>query len=112
MNKMTKACDFPDAVRKRIVERDGGCIFCKMGYDIRKECGYGQQIMHYIPRSHGGKGVEKNGAVGCLYHHGNLDNSPKRAEMKALFAKYMRLQYDDWNEDELIYSKWEDMKNE
>lgn len=110
MSKMQKACEFPADVRERIKERDGGCIFCRMGYDVTKDCGYGLQIMHYISRSHGGKGVEQNGALGCLYHHNRLDNSPQRAEMMELYRKYLMVQYDNWSEVELTYTKWEGMK--
>ncbi len=111
-SRRKNACEFPEDVRKRIIDRDGGCIYCQMGYDVNGQCGYGLQIMHYIPRSQGGRGVERNGAVGCLYHHGNLDNSPKRQEMMALYRRYLMIQYDDWNENELVYDKWEGMKHE
>lgn len=104
--KMKKACEFTAEARALIKNRDRGCIFCQMGYDITPDCGYGLQIMHYIPRSHGGRGTERNGALGCLYHHDRLDNSDKRPEMIALFRKYLEEHYPDWNEKECIYTKW------
>lgn len=104
MSRRSKACEFSAGERKKIKARDEGqCIFCKMfGYS-----GYeATQIMHYIPRSHGGLGVEKNGALGCVVHHQMLDNSDKRKVMQDLFKSYLYGCYDDWTEKDLIYSKW------
>lgn len=65
-------------------------------------------IMHYIPRSKNGLGIEQNGAIGCQYHHEMLDNgaSGRRQEMLVIFKNYLKAHYDNWNEDDLIYSKW------
>ena len=63
------------------------------------------ETMHYIPRSQGGLGIARNGAIGCKYHHMMLDNSEHRAEMKEIFRGYLQGMYRDWNEDELVYHK-------
>lgn len=65
-------------------------------------------IMHYIPRSAGGLGIEENGALGCLTHHDMMDNGfqGRRKEMLALYKEYMQGIYPDWNEDNLVYKKW------
>ena len=65
-------------------------------------------IMHYIPRSKGGLGIEQNGALGCQYHHTMLDNGyqGRRAEMLEMFKGYLQNHYDNWNEEELYYRKW------
>ena len=55
-----------------------------------------------------GLGIPKNGAVGCQYHHEMLDNgnTGRRGEMLEIFREYLMQQYPDWNEQELVYSKW------
>lgn len=65
-------------------------------------------VMHYIPRSKNGLGIAQNGAVGCQYHHEMLDNGNmgRREEMLEMFKEYLQEHYPDWNEDELVYSKW------
>ena len=109
MSKRSKACEFPRDVRERIEERDGGCIFCKMGYKPDPEDGpkfYG--IMHLVGRAQGGLGVEENGAVGCQWHHNLLDNGNggERQYMRSLFIDYLKMYYEDWNIDDLYYKKW------
>lgn len=110
-SKQTRAKEFSPKVRKRIKERDQICIFCKMGYHTEKVTAFSQQmasIMHYIPRSAGGLGIEENGALGCLTHHDMMDNGfqGRRKEMLALYKEYMQGIYPDWNEDDLVYKKW------
>lgn len=65
-------------------------------------------VMHYIPRSRGGLGIEENGALGCHYHHTMLDNgnTGRREEMLGLFKEYLMQQYEDWKEEDLVYDKW------
>lgn len=103
---------FDRKTREQIWERDGGeCIFCRLGYHM--ECTdpvlYGiKDIMHYIPKSKGGLGIPQNGAVGCRYHHGLLDNGSKglRGEMLELFREYLESRCPDWDADVLVYKKW------
>lgn len=94
-----------------ITERDRGCIFCRMGFHMKNQDQVLYQlmdIMHYINKSQGGLGVPENGAVGCRYHHGLLDNGNKglREEMKEIFRSYLMQQYPDWKKEKLIYDKW------
>lgn len=100
MSKVSRACEFSLAVRKRIKERDKGCIFCQMfGYS-----GYpATQIMHYVPRSHQGLGIEENGALGCVYHHQELDNGVNSEPYKRVFREYLQAHYPRWNETTLMY---------
>lgn len=105
--------EFTPKTRREIFERDRGqCIFCAHEYHMEDTTWYGRQllsIMHYIPRSHNGLGIAKNGALGCQCHHEMLDNGNRgrRAEMLEIFRGYLRRQYPGtWNEEELIYSKW------
>ncbi len=104
MSKVSKMCEFSKAVRERIKERDGGCIFCQMfGYS-----GYpATQIMHYVPRSHLGLGIEENGAWGCVVHHQELDNGVNSEPMRRMFREYLESKYDNWDEIPKMYSKWE-----
>ena len=112
MKKQTKACEFTDKQRKLIKARDNNqCIFCSMNYHTEEAHWMDlsmKSIMHYIPRSKGGLGIEQNGAVGCQWHHHMLDNgsSGRRSEMLELFRDYLIKHYPDWNERKLIYSKW------
>ena len=110
-NKRTRACEFSKKAREEIYSRDRGCIFCKMGYMMDGAFPGDLTIfetMHFIARSQGGLGIAKNGAVGCKYHHTMLDNGNKgnRDEMQLLFKDYLKSNYRDWNEKELVYSKW------
>ena len=114
-HKKTRATEFSDKVRKIIKERDGGCIFCEMGYHMEKAIGIDTKvfsIMHYIPRGQNGLGIEENGAVGCQYHHDMLDNGNegRREEMLGMFREYLMQMYDGWNEEDLKYDKWDFLK--
>lgn len=100
--RMSKACEFSPEARKEIIERDGGCIFCKI--DPKERTGF--QIMHYIPRSRGGLGIPQNGAVGCLIHHQMLDNGADGKFMRQYFKTYLEAIYGHLDEDDLIYKKW------
>ena len=76
-SKQARAKEFSPKVREVIKRRDGGCIFCRMNYQMEKINWFDSQlmsIMHYISRSKGGLGIEQNGALGCQYHHSMLDN--------------------------------------
>ena len=110
MSKRSKACEFSKVARAAIKRRDGGCIFCQMGYHMPPEDNFEKSIfgiMHYIPRSAGGLGIEQNGAIGCQYHHSMLDNGKEglRPEMLGLFSEYLKQHYPGWNEDALHYVK-------
>ena len=82
--KKNQKYQFNKKIREEIWERDeGACIFCRMGYHM--ECKDGmlyeiKDIMHYVPKSRGGLGIPRNGAVGCRYHHGLLDNGNRGAK--------------------------------
>ena len=112
-SRRSKACDFTEKVKKQIRERDGGCIFCQLGYMLPPEDEFmmethNLQTMHFIPRSQGGLGIPENGAVGCWWHHnmmdnGNLDN---REDMLLIFETWLKKHYENWNKDDLKYNKW------
>ena len=107
-----KSHEFNQKQRKAIAERDNNqCIFCNMHYHMAKATWNDLQIdgiMHYIPRSRNGLGIEQNGAIGCKWHHRMFDNgsSGRRDEMQVLFQRYLQSHYKDWDESKLIYYKW------
>lgn len=110
MNKRTSALQFGRKTAQKIVERDQDCIFCQMGYCV-KQCGLDtsiKDIMHIVPKSQGGLGIEQNGVLGCRYHHGLLDNGNKglREEMMDIIEQYMRQQYPGWTREGLVYDKY------
>lgn len=81
MNKRTKALQFDVKTRKRILDRDHGCIFCQIGFYMHSSSDFQYKqldIMHIVNRSQGGLGIEQNGVTGCRYHHQLLDNGAKR----------------------------------
>lgn len=108
-SKRTRATEFGKCARANIKARDGGCIFCKMKYKMPPEGTYGLdqfQIMHYVPRSQGGRGIQENGAVGCIYHHNLLDNGKNtRKEMLQMFEEYLKSKYPFWDKKNLFYRK-------
>lgn len=112
-HKYTRKLQFDTKTKKKIHTRDHGeCIFCVKGYHM--ECTSGmlleiKDIMHFIPRSRMGLGIEQNGAVGCRYHHNLLDNGNKglRQEMLGMFETYLKSHYPDWDKDKLVYRKYD-----
>ena len=111
MNKRTKALQFDAKTRKRILDRDHGCIFCQIGLYMHSSSDFQYKqldIMHIVNRSQGGLGIEQNGVTGCRYHHQLLDNGAKglRPDMLAYIEKYMSCIYPGWNPKELIYKKY------
>ncbi|MDE7331243.1 MAG: hypothetical protein K2O16_03230 [Lachnospiraceae bacterium] len=112
-HRYTRRLEFKPEERRKIEERDhGACIFCEMGYEMEGADWAGLQldgIMHFIPRSHLGRGIEQNGALGCRWHHNMLDNGNKgkRKEMLGMFEAYLRSIYPDWDREELVYRKYD-----
>ena len=113
MSARSRACEFSEKARQQIKERDGGCIFCQLGYMLPPEDEFTlmtgtYQIMHFVPRSHGGLGIPEYGAMGCLWHHNMLDNGNRenRDDMLTIFEAYLRARCKDWDKEQLIYNKW------
>lgn len=111
-HKQTKKREFSLNERKKIYERDNGqCIFCEIRYHMENATWFSLQIdgvMHYIPRSQNGLGIEQNGALGCKYHHQMLDHGSngRREEMLGIFKRYLQHHYKNWDERKLTYNKW------
>lgn len=107
LHKRTKACQFDTKTREKIKDRDGGCIFCEIGFYMDEIPHRATDIMHIVNRSQGGLGIEQNGVYGCRWHHSLLDNGNKglRQEMLAYIENYMKRIYPEWNKDDLYYKK-------
>lgn len=98
MHKRTKACAISKKTKERVYKRDmGACIFCGAP---------GLPEAHYIPRSHGGLGIEQNIITACRACHDKLDNSTQRQQMLPKAAAHLRRHYPDWSEQNLIFDKW------
>lgn len=98
MHERTKHTHISATVKRRVLERDQGCcVYCGSPY--------GFPDAHFIPRSHGGLGIEENILTLCRVCHERYDNSPDRERMREFFIWYLRQEYPDWNEEKLIYGK-------
>lgn len=98
MHKRTRACAISQKTKLRVYERDKGrCIFCGAP---------GLPEAHYIPRSHGGLGIEQNIVTACRPCHDKMDNSTDRQQMLQVAADHLKRLYPDWNEQSLVYDKW------
>lgn len=98
MHKRTRACQISKKTKERVFERDQKCcIFCGAP---------GLPEAHYIPRSHGGLGIEQNIITACRPCHDKLDNSVNRQQMLQVAAEHLRQFYPEWDESKLIYDKW------
>jgi 5-methylcytosine-specific restriction endonuclease McrA len=97
----SRKTDIPRKVKQAVMERDGGrCIFCgRMGYPNA----------HYIPRSKGGLGIEKNIVTACFECHERMDHTVDRKIYLDAARRYLMNNYDGWNEDDLIYRKERDL---
>ena len=103
MHKLTRVTAIPKSVKERVLERDGGkCVLCGRNN--------GEPNAHYIGRAHGGKGIEQNILTLCRRCHDAYDNGADRKEIRKTLKAYLESKYDDWNEEQLIYSKWEVFK--
>lgn len=114
MPNYTRYLQFDKAVIQKIQQRDDyTCLFCKQGYHMEKfdpnkmDC-IVHDIMHYIPKSHMGLGIEENGVEGCRMHHTLLDNGNQglRDEMLDIMEDYLKSCYDDWEKSKLVYKKY------
>lgn len=106
MHKDTKARDFDRKTKTAIAERDrvNGwpcCVYC--GAAAPAELAYSNA--HYIARSQGGLGIERNGLTLCPLCHKRYDQTTERIKMREFFREYLRNHYDDWSEEALTYRK-------
>ncbi len=98
MSKISKACDISLTVRAEIHTRDKVCIICGSTNNL--------QIAHYISRGRLGLGIPQNLGLMCAKCHYEYDNGKFHNEIKSLFTEHLKAHYPEWNEKDLIYSKW------
>lgn len=109
--KLTKHLEFTAKARKAIHKRDQEtCVFCAAGYEPPEDpayCRTALQIMHIVPRSQLGMGVEQNGALGCVWHHQMMDNGNRqnRKEMLTMLEDRMQRMYPGWTRESVTYRK-------
>lgn len=97
MSKRSKACAIPIKVKKDVFKRDNGrCIVC--GHP-------GIPNAHYIRRSQGGLGIEKNVVTLCERCHERFDRGDKRKELGAVILAYLENQYPGWKREDVIFRK-------
>lgn len=106
-SKRSKACDIPKKVKDAVWERDGRrCIICGERNAMPNA--------HYIPRSKGGLGIEQNIVTLCTnftpnkcHHKFDYGSREEKEEIGGKIRDYLKGQYLDWDEDKLVYGKWE-----
>lgn len=106
MRKDTKARDFDRKTKFAIAERDSidgwpCCVYC--GAAAPDTIAWSNA--HFIARSQGGLGTERNGLTLCPICHRKYDQTTARTEMREFFREYLRMCYFGWNEEDLIYRK-------
>ena len=114
MPNYTKLLQFDKDTIKRIQQRDNySCLFCRIGYHCEEFNPNSldfivHDIMHFVPKSKLGLGIEENGVEGCRYHHSLLDNGNKnlRKEMLSIMEEHLKSLYPNWNKENLVYKKW------
>lgn len=106
-SKRSKSTNISMSVKKKVFERDNGCcVICGNNYNVMPNA-------HYIPRSKGGLGIEENIVTLCTeltenkchrkYDFGTFE---EREKIGYKIKKYLQSKYEDWDEDKLVYKKW------
>lgn len=109
--KLARKTEFSAKARKAIHKRDRDqCVFCVMGYRMEEVGTWAHaqlQVMHIVPRSQLGMGVEQNGVLGCVYHHTMMDNGNQgcRKEMQRILEERMKRLYPGWSRESVTYKK-------
>lgn len=106
--KRTKSLEIPAAVKRAVAERDSidghpCCIWCGKPAPTSNPLAFSNA--HYIPRSHGGLGIEENILTLDWECHLRYDQSEHHETMKGIFRGYLKSKYPDWDEENLIYKK-------
>ena len=106
MNR-TKALDITRTVKRQVARRDSVdgrpcCILCGQTAPTSNPLAFSNA--HYISRSQGGLGVERNILTLCPSCHRSYDGLGRQA-LRPVLRRYLLEHYDDWNEEDLIYKK-------
>ena len=109
--KLARKTEFSAKARKAIHKRDRDqCVFCARGYRMEEVGTWAHaqlQVMHIVPRSQLGMGIEQNGVLGCVYHHTMMDNGNQgcRKEMQRILEERMKRLYPGWSRESVTYKK-------
>ena len=101
-SKRAKATQIPRKVKETVYERDNGlCVVCGRS---------GLPEAHFIPRSAGGLGIERNIVTLCRDCHNRFDfgDGETVAAIADVIREYLRKCYPDWCEEALYYRKYGD----
>ena len=106
MRKDTKARDFGRKAKVAISERDSingwpCCVWC----GAAAPAPLAWSNAHFIARSQGGLGIPENGLTLCPECHRRYDQSTQREHMRQFFREYLKTNYYNWSEDNLVYRK-------
>lgn len=97
--KRAKACDISQKVKEAVWERDNHrCIICHSNRAMPNS--------HFIRRSQGGLGIEKNIVTMCGRCHSMYDQYIDRENMEAYIENYLKSHYPGWDREKLVYKKW------
>ena len=98
-HRETKFTEISPKTKEAVWQRDGGrCLLCG-SINAGPHC-------HYIRRSQGGSGEERNIWTGCEVCHRNFDSEPSDGHLHAVVRDYLKALYKDWDESNLIYKKY------
>ena len=109
--KRSKATDIPPDVKQKVWIRDKkSCVVCGNTINVMPNA-------HYISRAKGGLGIEENIVTLCTELtprkcHKRYDNGTKEEKeiIGEIIKNYLKKHYKGWNEEKLIYKKWNDYK--
>lgn len=103
MNKRTKWVSISTKTKHIVNERDESrCVTCG------KYCDWNLSNSHYIKRSAGGSGGERNIVTQCPCCHHLTDFGTKKQmdDMHSKMEWHLKSCYPDWDKKSLIYDKW------
>lgn len=99
MHRETKATSISPATKAAVWKRDfGRCVLCG-SINAGPHC-------HYIRRSQGGLGDEKNIWTGCEACHRSFDSEATSGRLHSIVKSYLKGWYPEWDESQLIYKKY------
>lgn len=100
MHKSTKETAIPPYVKGVVWRRDmRRCVICG-DHNAGPHC-------HYIRRSQLGRGIEENVWTGCDRCHREFDSEGRDGPLHKIVEQYLKNRYPDWNEDDLVYRKYD-----
>lgn len=108
MHRRTKALAIAREVKKRVAERDSidgwpCCVWCGKPAPTANPLAYSNA--HFIPRSQGGLGVEKNILTLCPDCHRAYDHSGDRQMLQEFFRRYLVQEYGEITDDDITYRR-------